>query len=334
LSTNTNKTGIFFLKIIASIALLIVLAWMVDPGEVMLSISGADAIILAFAVVMAASNRVLMAIKWNVLAKAIGVGVPQSIAIRSYFASTFAGIFLPPTIGADAVRTYILSRAKSRTTDIISSILIERVLGLVILAVFGLVGVAILVYQFSEYVPAANQIAWLIGGSALALFAGASFLTTPTFSRLLKYMAGKFESRGHRYLGAAKLIQDVYTSCVAYKDKPGSVMSFSALTVLENILVIIRAWLVAIAFGVDVGVFLFFIVVPIEQFLIRLPISIDGFGIREGLFLYALTSVGISPATAFAVGLTNHLIFIVAVTPGAWLLWSSSAMNKVAEDRK
>jgi len=314
--------------------LLIVLTWIVDPGEVLQSISGANARMLTFAVVMAASNRILMALKWNVLAKAIGIAVPWSVAITSYFASTFAGIFLPPTIGADAVRIYILSRAYRRTADIISSILIERVLGLIILAVFGLIGVAILVRLFSMYVPAADQIAWLIGGSALLLFAGAGFLTTPAFSRLVKYLIDKFESRGHRYFSVTKLIRNVHTSCIAYKDKPGAVMSFSALTVLENVLVIIRAWLVAIAFGVDVGVLLFFIVVPIEQFLIRLPISIDGFGIREGLFLYALTSVGVPSATAFAVGLTNHLIFILAVTPGAWFLWSKSTMNKTADGQQ
>ena len=325
---------IFLLKIVASLVLLVVLAWVVDPGEALRSVSDANGKLLVLAVMMAAFNRVLMGIKWNVLAKAIRLTVPWWTAITSYFASTFAGIFLPPTIGADAVRTYMLSRSHSRTAEIISSIVIERVLGLVILAVFGLVGVAILVFLFSAHVPVAKQIAWLIGGSALLLFVATGFLTTPAFDRLVKYLIGKFESRGDRYFRATELIRKVHISCAAYKDSPGAVLSFSALTVLENVLVIIRAWIVAIAFGADVVVLLFFIVVPIEQFLIRLPISIDGFGIREGLFLYALTLVGVPPATAFAIGLTNHLIFILAVTPGAWFLWFTRSKRRVTGDQQ
>lgn len=324
----SRKKVIFLFKIILSLALLAVLAWFIDPREMLRSALDADRGILILALAVAILNRVLMAIKWNLLVRAIDVVISWADAVTTYFASTFAGIFLPPTVGGDAVRATMLAGKYSRTAEVISSILIERVIGLVVLAAFGFVGLAVLLALFAERFPAASQLAWIIGGSALFLLVAIGFLTTPAFGRFVKYGIDNIENRGEFAGRSARFMRKILVSCSLYKDQPVAVWTFLALTILENLLVVFRAWIVTLAFGVDVDILLFLIIVPIEQFLIRLPISFDGFGIREGLFLYGLTAIGVPAPTALAIGLTNHLLFIVAVTPGAWFLLSTTRSNE------
>lgn len=328
----SKKKGMFVLKIALSLILLAVLTWFVDPHQMLHSMAGAEQSLLMLALAMAIVNRILMAIKWNILLRAIDVAISYGVAVTTYFASTFAGIFLPPTIGGDAVRTYMLAGKYSRTVEVISSILIERVIGLLVLAAFGLIGVAVLLVLFSAQFPAASKLAWVIGGSAVFLFGATGFITTPAFSRFVKYVIDKIENRGKLAARSANLLRKIHASCLIYKDRPVAILTFLALTIVENLLVVIRAWIVTIAFGIDIGILLFFIVVPIEQFLIRLPISFDGFGIREGIFLYALSAMGVPAATALAIGLTNHLLFILAVTPGAWFLLSVKYSDRRVTD--
>jgi hypothetical protein len=80
---------------------------------------------------------------------------------------------------------------------------------------------------------------------------------------------------------------------------------------------IIRSYVVALAFGVEVPLIYFFAFVPIILLFTRLPISIYGFGI----------------------GLVNHIIILIGLLPGAifYMLLKSSdrqmiKRGKLADD--
>lgn len=323
LSDKKTRQG---LQILTSLVLLTILFWLVHPGQVARSIAGADAAVLLVALAIAFFNRVLMAVKWNILARAIGISVPWITAVNVYIASTFAGIFLPPTIGGDAVRTLILSRKYGRTAEIISSILVERVLGLLVLAIFGTLAVAILVLLFAQRVPAAMPIAAAIAATTLFLCLIVALLTRPSFYTYVTRLVDRLERRGGFWSRRAGTIERIRVSCETFNERPFATITFSILTVIENLVAIGRAWVVAVAFGVAIDPLLFFVIIPMENFVSRLPVSFDGFGLREGLFLTVLSIFGVPPATALAIGLVNHVAFMLAVLPGAWFLsmrWGS-----------
>jgi len=78
---------------------------------------------------------------------------------------------------------------------------------------------------------------------------------------------------------------------------------FFLLTCIEVSLPVIRGYLVATALSLNVSLAYFFAFVPIILLMIRLPISIDGFGLQEGGFVYFLSFVGISATLGFSVGI-------------------------------
>ena len=161
------------------------------------------------------------------------------------------------------------------------------------------------------------------GPRLLGLAVAAAALVTGTFAfsfteacgRLVEAAAARFADT--RFVGrGVGILAKVYRSFRAYRDHKGALTAFFLLTLLENFFPMVRAYCVARALHVDVPFLFFAAIVPIELLVIRLPLTIDGFGVREGLFTWFLTKVGVDESLGFAVGLVNHVLFLLAVLPG------------------
>jgi uncharacterized protein (TIRG00374 family) len=306
-------------QLVISLVLLGVLLRWIDVGEAVRAIRGASLPLILLSLLITTVNRVLMAVKWNVLLRARGIVLTWAEATRVYYRSTFLGIFLPPTVGGDAVRAWLVTRDRSRLEIVVSSILVERLLGLLALAAFG-TAAAVLFPRMaggaSDLDP--TRLLTVVGGAGVLAVAAFAFSFTSACETMVLALTERLA--GKRFIGkVASTLGRIYASYREYRNRRGTLATFFALTLLENGFPILRAWVVAHALGVDVSFGWFLVIVPLELVLIRIPVSFDGFGIREGLFVYFLAMVGVDQATAFAVGLLNHVLFLVAVLPGAFL---------------
>src|SRR4029453_14704753 len=99
---------------------------------------------IAAAVLLVFIDRALMAWRWMDLLCALTPGSrpPFGVVLRTFFVSTFVGSFLP-SIGGDAYRAYALSRYDVRLSESAASVLMDRILGVLGIAVLG-VGAVIL----------------------------------------------------------------------------------------------------------------------------------------------------------------------------------------------
>ena len=80
--------------------------------------------------------------------------------------------------------------------------------------------------------------------------------------------------------------------------------------------------LIAIAIGLHASWWEILVLTPFPLFLSLLPISIGGWGVREGAIVVAFSLVGIGAAQSLAVSFAFGAAIIVASLPGAivWLL--------------
>jgi uncharacterized membrane protein YbhN (UPF0104 family) len=312
------------LQVLVSLVLLGVLVRWIDVGAFAAAVGGADPALLGLALALALADRLLMAVKWNLLLGAKRIRLRWTEAVRVYWSSTFLGLFLPSTVGADVVRAVVLSRSESRRADVVSSILVERFLGLVALALFGVAGAALAPLALAGAVPDRGRLLGAAVGAAVAVIGGLAFSFTPAAGRLVDAAAER--ARGTRLVGrAAEVLAKVYRSFHGYREHRGVLGAFLALSLLENLLPIVRAYLVARALHADVSFVFFAAIVPLELLLIRLPLTVDGFGLREGLFTWFLAKVGVPGSLGFAVGLVNHVLFLLAVVPGGVMHFAGSA---------
>lgn len=62
----------------------------------------------------------------------------------------------------------------------------------------------------------------------------------------------------------------------------------------------INAWVLSRALHVELGLAPFFLIVPLAVFLMMIPVSINGIGVRENLFVFFLGAFGVAEATGLA----------------------------------
>ena len=95
-------------------------------------------------VALATLDRLLMAWKWWLLVRSRDASLGLWAAVRAYYLASFAGYFLPMTVGADAVRIGALA-GTSRPAVLVASVVLERLIGALAQAVLAGLSVATLV---------------------------------------------------------------------------------------------------------------------------------------------------------------------------------------------
>src|SRR3954470_617049 len=89
---------------------------------------------LAAAIALLVPDRALMAVRWFDLVRAIaGRPVPIRVLLRAFFASAFVSNFVP-SVASDVYRAYELSRSGVRLADSVASVLMDRALGVLSVA--------------------------------------------------------------------------------------------------------------------------------------------------------------------------------------------------------
>ena len=124
------------LRLLTCCALLVILGWKADLRAVARTLGAADWLMFLGICVVAFLDRVLMAVKWNFLLRSRGVRISHLLAVRLQVAGYAVGALTPGAIGTDAYRVVMLSHLQ-RGKDVLSSILIEREIGVTVVAGFA-----------------------------------------------------------------------------------------------------------------------------------------------------------------------------------------------------
>ena len=297
-----------------SVGLLAVAFLAVDLGATFAELRGANPrwvlIGLGFTVV----SRGLMSFKWNLLLRAKGLVVPYLETLRLYYVSSFLGLLLPATVGSDIARALMLRDDETGLADVASSIIVERLLGFLVLAVLAVPSaVAVLAGVVGTAVPE-----WVVIGvpSLLGLLSITGLLLSLTGrARALAAALVERLERG-RFGGAGRRAWKLFESYWLYREHGRTLAVFCILTVVEIATLIAWYYAAARSVGVEVPLGAFALTVPVITVLVRLPISFAGLGVMQGAFIFFLGLLGVPAEQGLAAGLVAQAIATVAVLPG------------------
>jgi uncharacterized protein (TIRG00374 family) len=307
-----------WLRIALSIALVVLLlTYVVDVREVAHILQRIDAGYLLLGIVVVTIDRVLMTFKWTLLLRAQGYRLPLLEGVTIYCTSMVWGLALPATVGADAIRAVMVTKRGFNGTDVVTSIVIERMVGFVLALALGLVSLAILRnigvldarFDSALYLG----VAMLVGVSALLVAALNEKLVRTVLARL------------PRFVRESKVMQYLDRFAAAYRalgSARGTIATFSVLTVLEQVFSIVFPWTLAKGLDVDVNLLLLLGVLPISTLISRLPISFDGLGVYEAVFVGLLVLAGISADAALAIAISGRIIQLFAFLPW-WVVYAA-----------
>jgi uncharacterized protein (TIRG00374 family) len=283
----------------------------VDWQDLGTTVVGAEWRWLAAAVALVVIDRALMAWRWLLLLRASeGDRTPRlGGVLRVFFVSTFAGTFLPGSIGGDAVRAVSLSRLGVTTASAVGSVAVDRLLGIVSVALMGVGGLAV---------------AGRLVDTRLVLVAlGAAVLTTGLTVMLLfapGALSGLVDLTLSRFATLHRLAHKFLAAVRRYGDHREVLAVVLAASVVVQILRTLQAWCLGLSLGLSVVGIWYFAWIPVIVLIVLLPISINGLGTGNAAFVWFFGLTGVSPADAFALSVLFLALGAVGNLPGGLLL--------------
>ena len=266
-------------------------------------------------------NRFLMAYKWKILLDAQNTSASLIRLTKIYYASTFAGVFLPATIGSDAVRTYMAKQIGIPLSVCLPSILIERMLGFLTLIIFVIVGCILYINNYTGGQVDARLILILASGIAIALTIATIF---PFF---IKKNSWTNKARKLKFYPKLEKLLQGYKE---YSNHKSALAKFTFFTIIDNLSVMLWVYLVALGLGIEIPLIHILTFIPLITFAARLPISLGGIGVHEGGFTYFLTLLGHPVSIGLSLGIINHALMLASILPGAILYATSESPSENA----
>jgi glycosyltransferase 2 family protein len=307
-----------WLRILVTVALCtLLLVYVVDVREVAATLRRCDPWWALVAIGALTADRVLMSYKWGLLLTIRGYSVTLANKLMVYCSAMMWGLALPSTVGADGIRVMLVRRFGVRVDDCLATILVERGVGFVSALATALVGLLIL----QGVLPDASIYDAALGFGLFALAAAIGVLVFSFSSgapdAVLKLLPRRAAASKLGQL--IKQLHDAYRSLAVDRRR---LWIFAALTFLEQMLMVACYGLTAKALGVEFSALFLFAAVPLALLISRLPVSLDGIGVYEAIFMAVMTLGGVRPEDSLAISLAARALQIVV-----WLPWWLALMG-------
>ena len=262
----------------------------------------ATALLLYLAMILASTWR------WRVLLRAQHVELPYSVLTQSFLVATFFNNFLPSNIGGDVIRITDTAKVAGSRTLATTVVLIDRGLGLLGLALMAATGASLMHHMVVGRVGPA--ILWA-GFGVGAMVATPALLFPEAATRLLQPLRVF-----HKEWVDARLAKLTF-ALTKFKETPAALAEcFAGAVVVQTILV---GFYVAIArsMHIPVGFAELAVIVPVSFIVQMVPVSLNGFGVREATFGFYFTRLGLPLESALLVSFMGAaLIMLFSLTGG------------------
>jgi glycosyltransferase 2 family protein len=300
---------------ITVLACALLLIYVVDFRAVLSTLSRCDPLWALVALGVFTLDRVLMSFKWGLLLTIRGYRVTLAQRLMVYCSSMMWGLALPSTVGADGIRIVLVRRFGVKVDDALATILVERGIGFICALLMAIM--SLLVLRF--VLPPATYDYALIGGIATLLVAIVVLVlsfSSGAVSSLLSVLPDRLAQSS-----AARLLYRLHEAYRALSFDRRRLALFFVLTLAEQLLMAGCYGLVALALQLEFNGVLLLAAVPLAILVARLPISIDGLGVYEGIFIGIMTLGGMRPDDSLALSLAARVFQIVVWLPW-WLMFA------------
>jgi len=301
------------LRPLVAILLSAFVLWKADPSAVVEAAARADLQWIGLAILLVVADRALMAYRWIVLLAPIRRidRPPLGSLMRIFFTSTFAGTFLPASVGGDAVRAYALARLRVAPGVAVASVVMDRLLGVLSIV---LVGIAGLLLAGSRDLWSTNAIFLSLMAAAAVCAGGAMVVFSARVSHGAQALAERLPFARVRAVAG-----DLVTATRAYSGFRGELANVLAGSIAVQVLRVIQAYFLGRALGIDASADVYFTFIPLILLVMLLPVTINGLGTSQVAFVWFFSRIGVPQAEAFALSVLFVALGVVGNLPGGFL---------------
>ena len=315
----------------------------------------------------------LAILRWHLLMRSVGLHSTPWVALRLGFIGVFASNVVPGLTGGDLVKAIYISRENpGQRTAAVVSVIVDRIIGIVALALIAAVVLPLDIERF-------GQAAWGIYGFLAASAVGSVLVLSRRAKDRLRPLLGRSGRMGRSasgFLGRVSAFLGKTDDAVSmYRHRIGAMVVAILLSFVVHLLIIMslkifgdamaRGGMAAIdankaqvttaeeaASAVaqyqdyvhleSVRLTEYCSIVPVIMIISALPITPAGWGVGEKAFQHFFLSVSVSPGHSAALSLTYRITTLLVSLVGGVLLVvdrkrvleaASSAQNEEGEPR-
>ncbi|MEE2963452.1 MAG: lysylphosphatidylglycerol synthase transmembrane domain-containing protein [Acidobacteriota bacterium] len=288
----------------------VILAYLIsgiDVAAAWAAVAQVDTLLILAVLGLVGVDRSVMIGRWLLVLRGSG----QQVAVKSvawiFLVSSFIGSALPASVGGDAARAYTLSRRTDDTSEAVASVAIDRLFGILSLAVLAVIG-ALLWGSVRDALPIG--IVWTAAGLVVA-GCGSVFWADRLLRRLLP--ASWHDKR------VAVALVGLADALSRYRGRRATLAGVFVLSVIVQLLRVVQAYLLGLGLGIDVTLGYYLVVMPVGLLMLLLPVSVAGVGAPQGVIMWLLRPQGVPNDLSFALTTLIILTGLAGNLPGAWL---------------
>jgi len=305
----TKNQILVILKVIVSGGLIWFLLSSIDIGAAKDRILGADNVMILCAGFVLLLQMGVGGARWWAVMRAIETPLPWFELTKLFWIGGFFSQALPSSVGGDPIRIYMAYKDGLPLSKAINGVMLERVV--------TIIGLTILVIAVQPwFVPKLNAETQMLTLTVLAMLgAGTIFgvIVLLYLDRLPEALSKFRIVRGMNALAA--------DSRLLFLRLKGAVLA-SIFGILTHVNISLCVFFLAMSIGVDVTWLDCMVLMPLVILVTTLPISIAGWGVREGAMVTAFALVGVPGEGALVLSLMLGILGIVMMIPGGgfWLI--------------
>ncbi|MEO5820815.1 MAG: lysylphosphatidylglycerol synthase transmembrane domain-containing protein [Vicinamibacteraceae bacterium] len=299
------------LKVGVSVGLLVWLFRQVDAARLWTAVRSASWSWLGLAALLYFAMLVVSSWRWNTLLRAQGIVMRLRTLIGSFLVATFFNNFLPSNIGGDVVRIRDTSGPANSRTLAATVVLVDRGLGLLALVLVAALGATASQSGLRDGGPPVQP--WMLWtGLFLGGVVSIQALRAPA---LVAWLAAPL-----RWLHAEWVDERLAKLTAAlgrFASAPGALASSAAGAVIVQALLV--AFYAAVARGLHIPVspWHLAVMVPVSFIVQMIPISVNGFGVREATFVAFFALAGLPAEAAMLLSFMGTAVIMAWSLAGA-----------------
>ena len=313
-----KKHFILILKVFVSVGLIWILVSGFDLGAAGGRILNVDFITLGLAIFIFFVQLVICVVRWRVVLAAIGGGLSFLDSFHFYLVGWFFNQALPSSVGGDAVRIYDSYKRGLKLSCAFNSVMLERVA-----TVFGLIIILVITAPFFAERVGDDKAGWIFPTIFMFGATGFAGLVLLMFVDRLPLK----NSRWQFVRGLAVFAADARQ--VFLHPSNASKVLFWAIVGHAN--VSLAVYCLGLSIGLEITWLDCLALIPPILLIMALPISIAGWGVREGAMITAFGLIGVPGEGAFALSILFGLMGLLIAVPGGivWLMRSNKKIDKL-----
>ncbi|HEY4492970.1 MAG TPA: lysylphosphatidylglycerol synthase transmembrane domain-containing protein [Acidobacteriota bacterium] len=282
-----SKAPAFLLKLVISLGLVSFFLWHIDLLQIHEALTKTKFGYLLIGLLLYPLGQVICAVKWQYLARALGIHRDLKSMVGLYFIGMFFNLFLPTGVGGDITRgLYLKPEGKTRSSFL--SVFVERATGFLSLVILCSI---VMLSSYGEPLPPILRYGFP-AASVVALI----------FIAFLPYILGKTRTKMRRIVH-----EDLI---VFWKEPRIAVIALLYSATFHAVLVAIHVC-IARSLSIRVPIPYHFVTLCIASLASLLP-SFNGIGVREGAYIYLLSLIRIGKAYGLLFSLLWFMIMVLS----------------------